>query len=91
MQKKLTLDDCIYICMKNGNWWTFWELQQSIKKNTGNFYGEPTISAAIRNMRKDYAREKYKLPSFGEVIEKKRLWNSKGWKYKLILKGEHNG
>lgn len=87
---KLTLDDCIYLCMKNEKWWTFWELQGVIKNKTGNFYGEATISAAIRNMRKDYAREKYNLANFGEVVEKKRLWNSKGWKYKLILKGENN-
>ena len=87
---KLTLDDCVYLCMKNEKWWTFWELKAAIKNKTGTFYGEATISAAIRNMRKDYAREKYKLATFGEVIEKKRLWNSKGWKYKLILKGETN-
>lgn len=90
MLKPKTLDDFIYMCMRNGKWWTFWELQQTIKNKTGKFFGEPTISAAIRNMRKDYAREKYDLSMYDEVIEKKRMWNSKGWKYKLILKGENN-
>ena len=80
------LDDYVYVCMRNGRWWTFWELQQVIKDKTGKFYGEPTISAAIRNLRKDYARVKYNLHPFNEVVEKKRLWNSNGWKYRLIIK-----
>jgi hypothetical protein len=71
--------------MRNGEWWTFWDLQKTIQSKTDVFYGEPTISAAIRNMRKDYAREKYDLPIFGEVVEKKKLWNSKGFKYKLNI------
>lgn len=81
---KLTLDDCVYLCMRNGAFWTFWELQESIKQKTGKFYGEPTISAAIRNMRKDYARQKYNLPMTGEVIQKKRRSEGKGFKYKLL-------
>ena len=80
------LDDYVFVCMRNGKWWTFWELQQVIKEKTGKFYGEPTISAAIRNLRKDYARVKYNLSQFNEVVEKKRLWNSNGWKYRLIIK-----
>lgn len=80
------LDDYVFVCMRNGKWWTFWELQQVIKEKTGKFYGEPTISAAIRNLRKDYARVKYNLSPINEVVEKKRLWNSNGWKYRLIIK-----
>lgn len=80
------LDDYVFVCMRNGKWWTFWELQQVIKEKTGKFYGEPTISAAIRNLRKDYARVKYNLSPCDEVVEKKRLWNSNGWKYRLIIK-----
>lgn len=86
---KLTLDDCVYFCMRDGRYWTFWELQDAIKQKTGQFYGEPSISASIRNLRKDPARLKYKLPAFGEVIEKKRRTSGKGYKYKLI--GEKNG
>ena len=80
------LDDYVFVCMRNGKWWTFWELQQVIKEKTGKFYGEPTISAAIRNLRKDHARVKYNLSQCDEVVEKKRLWNSNGWKYRLIIK-----
>lgn len=87
--KKLTLDDCVYLCMKNGDWWTFWTLQSTIKDRTGRFFGEPTISASIRNLRKDYAREKYKLNPYGEVIEKRRIEGRKGYEYKL--KGVSNG
>jgi len=70
--------------MSKGGYWTFWELQSMIKKNTGRFYGEPSISAAIRNLSKQPAREKYKLPALGEVYEKKRRSSGNGYKYKLI-------
>lgn len=86
---KLTLDDCVFLCMRNGQWWTFWELQKVIKQKSGVFYGEPSISAAIRNLSKQPAREKYKLPALGEVYEKKRRSSGNGYKYKLI--GEKNG
>lgn len=82
--KKLTLDDCVFLCMKNGEYWTFWTLQKTIEEKTGTFYGEPTISAAIRNLRKTPARVKYNLPMTGEVVEKKRIDYSKGWQYRLI-------
>ena len=89
---KLTLDDCVFFTLRNANrnkkWLTFWNIQQIIKEQTGKFYGEATISASIRNMRKDYCRELYELPIYGEVIEKRRMFNSKGYEYKLILKGE---
>jgi hypothetical protein len=87
--RKLTLDDCVYFCMRNGEWWTFWSLQQSIKHKTDVFYGEPTISAAIRNLRKEPARFKYNLPRIGEVVMKRKKFNSKGFEYKLII-GEKN-
>ena len=80
---KLTLDDCVFLCMNKGGWWTFWELQAVIKKNTGKFYGEPTISASIRNLRKEPERLKYKLSMNDEVVFKKRIENGKGFKYKL--------
>ena len=86
MNKKPSLDDCVYLCMSNGSnsYWTFWELQYAIKEKTGTFYGEPSISAAIRNIRKADRRAKYNLPPYGEVIEKKRRTAGKGYKYKLI-------
>lgn len=87
-KRKLTLDDCVYLCMKDGKWWTFWKLQQKIKDKTGNFFGEPSISAAIRDLRKEPQRVKYDLPLYGEIVEKKRMFNSKGYEYKLNIKGE---
>lgn len=86
--KLKTLDDFVWKCMSDGRYWTFWDLQDSIKRNTGNYYGEPTISAAIRNLRKEPARVKYNLPIKGEVIVKKRITGGKGYEYKLI--GENN-
>lgn len=86
---KLTLDDCVFLCMRDGRWWTFWDLQSTIKEKTGKFYGEPTISASIRNLRKEHARQKYNLPKYDEVVEKKRRPTGKGYQYKLI--GVSNG
>lgn len=83
--KLKTLDDFVWGCMSDGRWWTFWELQDAIKKITGIYYGEPTISASIRNLRKDYAREKYNLPLLDEVVVKKRRSSGKGYKYKLLI------
>jgi|TARA_R110000823_G_C15573411_1_gene462074 hypothetical protein len=91
-KSKLTLDDCVFFTLRNASrnnkWLTFWSIQKIIKEQTGKFYGEPTISASIRNMRKEHCREAYDLPRFGEVIKKKKMFNSKGYEYKLILKGE---
>ena len=55
-----------------------------IKEKTGKFYGEPTISASIRNLRKEPAREKYNLNWHGEVVEKRKRSTGKGFEYKLI-------
>ena len=74
--------------MRNGKWWTFWKLQEKIKSKTGKFYGEPSISAAIRDLRKIPQRKKYKLELNGEIVEKRRMFNSNGYEYKLIIKGE---
>ena len=84
-KKNLTLDDCVFLCMNKGGWWTFWELQAMIKENSGKFYGEPTISASIRNLRKEPARLKYGLSKYDEVVFKKRIENGKGFKYKLAM------
>ncbi len=81
--KKYGLDDYVMRCMSNFQWWTFWDLQTTIKEKTGQFYGEPTISAAIRNIRKDYMRSKYNLPKDGEVVAKERIPHKKGYRYKL--------
>ena len=79
-----SLNDYVYRCMKNGRYWTFWELQDVIKQNTGKFYGEPTISAAIRALRWEENRIKYDLPKDGEVVERKRLQGRKGYQYRLV-------
>lgn len=86
--KKLTLDDCVFICMRNGNWWTYWDLQRVIKTNTGTFYNENSISASIRNFRKDHVRSKYQLSLQCEKLEKRRIENKKGWEFRLIGVGE---
>ena len=89
MQKKykpkFDLNWCVHKCLSDGRWWTFWEIQDEIKQRTGKFYGEATISAAIRNMRKIDCRERFGFPTdmSVEVIFKKRRTEGKGYKYRL--------
>ena len=82
--KSPTLDDCVLLTLaSDGQYWTFWNIQAKIKATWGKFYGEPTISAAIRNLRKDNARARYGFPAYGEVVEKRLRTKGKGYEYKL--------
>jgi|TARA_R100000084_G_scaffold21473_1_gene7376 hypothetical protein len=89
MSKPSSVTDYVYLAMRNGQWWTFWELQDVIKNNVGKFYGEPTISAAIRELRKYEPRKKYGLPLNGEIVIKRKIKNKKGNEYRLIT-GDNN-
>ena len=97
--KAKSLTDYVYLCLRDGNWWTFWQLQDAIKTKTNTFYGEPSISAAIRNIRKDHYRTRYKIDSsVFDPIERKRISFSRGYKYRLkdsevqtITKGANYG
>ena len=82
-KKPYTLNDCVYLCMRNGKWWTFWNLQQVISAKTGKFFGEPTISAAIRNLRKQDCINDYDLQN--TEIEKRKLRNSRGYEYRIAF------
>ena len=86
--KKLTLNDCIFLCMRDGRYWTFYELQDAIHQNWGRFYSENSISAGIRDLRKRPFRMEYGLDQFLEVIEKKAVENLSGrgrhYKYRLV-------
>ena len=84
MSKPNSVTDYVYLAMSNGQWWTFWELQDVIKRNVGKFYWEPTISAAIRELRKYEPRKKYGLPLNGEIVIKRKIQNRKGNEYRLI-------
>jgi len=77
------LDHYVMRCLSDFQPWTFWKIQKMIKEKTGKFYGEPSISAAIRNIRKPYMRSKYGLPMEGEVVDRERIPNGKGYQYKL--------
>lgn len=82
--------------MSDGRPWTFWELQEEINRRYNVFYGEPTISAGIRELRRHTSRKKYGLPITGEIIAKEKIatWLygqavlSKGYKYRLITNNE---
>tara|TARA_R100000995_G_C3375621_1_gene73719 strand:+ start:234 stop:509 length:276 start_codon:yes stop_codon:yes gene_type:complete len=80
--KKMTLTDCLYAIMKDGGWYTFWQLQEKIQA-FGKFYGEATISAGLRKLRNYEERKKYNLKEYGEVVEKRSRLAGKGYEYKL--------
>ena len=80
---KLSLDKLVYYRMLDGQWWTFWALKKEFA-DKGYYYGEPSISAAIRNLRKPHCRALFNLPTDGEVIDRRRIHNGKGYEYKLI-------
>jgi hypothetical protein len=80
--KKMTLTDCLYAIMKDGGWFTFWQLQEKIQA-FGKFYGEATISAGLRKLRNHEERKKYNLKLYGEVVEKRSRLAGKGYEYKL--------
>jgi len=80
--KKMTLTDCLYEIMKDGGWYTFWQLQEKIQA-FGKFYGEATISAGLRKLRNYEERKKYNLKLYGEVVEKRSRLAGKGYEYKL--------
>ena len=80
--KKMTLTDCLYEIMKDGGWFTFWQLQEKIQA-FGKFYGEATISAGLRKLRNHEERKKYNLKLYGEVVEKRSRLTGKGYEYKL--------
>ena len=82
-KKKLTLDDCVHICLSDGKWHTFWDIQEKTQQINA-YFGETSISASIRNMRKRRCRTKYNLSKYGEVIEKRRRKHGKGWEYRLV-------
>ena len=88
---KYTRNDAVFLCMRNNAWWTFWDLQRVIKEKTGIFYGEPTISAGIRELRKSDCRQKYGLPMDGDTVIRRRIADRKGYEYKLINKGTYSG
>lgn len=98
--QKLTLDDCVFLVLfkayQRGNWLMLHEIQEKIfntyQKEFGTkyaelnrYYGTPTVSASVRNMRKDYCRERYELFKYAEVIFKRRRRPSKGYEYRIQL------
>ena len=84
-RKPNSVTDFVYLCMRDGRWWTFWTLQSVIKEKADRYYDHTSLSAAIRNLRKPPYRARYGIdPSLPEVVEIRRIPDSKGYEYKLI-------
>lgn len=80
-----TVSERVFWLMLDFDWWTFWKLQEAIQKRWGRFYGEPTISAAIREIRKSHFRKKWQIPDFiPDPIAKQRF--GKAYQYRLNTK-----
>ena len=88
---KLSITDSVYLCLRKGSYMTFWEIQKMIKENTGKFFGEPSISAAIRDLRNEGPRQKYDLHPYKEVVDKRRRKGSKDYEYILIKENVNGG
>ena len=89
MKKSLT--DAIAELMSDGRPWTFWGLQEAINHQYNCYYGEPTISAGIRALRRHEKRKRYDLPLSGEVLFKERIPSlggaiARGYQYRLLTK-----
>ena len=82
-KNKLTLNDCVYLCLSEGGYWTFWKIQETILAKQETLYGEPSISAALRHLRKAEGRHRYGLPSYGPIVEMRKRQTGRGYEYKL--------
>jgi hypothetical protein len=81
INKKLSLDDMVFLCMKEGKtWWTYWDMGRVILNKSGTKYNDNSISAAMRNMRKSKQRAKYGLRKHGDPLECRRRTNVDGKK-----------
>ena len=83
MKAPSSITDYVYLCLLNEQWWTYWDLQKAIQKNFGKFYDTTTISAALRELRKPHSRDKYNLPTSGEVVPKRKRQIGRGYEFKL--------
>lgn len=87
MAKPSSLHDYLFVFMRKGEWWTYWDLSQMIQQHFGKKYNDNSISAAMRDFRKLPYKAKYKLPG-GEVLLRRGRINGKGNEYKLITEEE---
>lgn len=79
--------DAIYEVMKNGNFYTIWDIRKLIALRYGIHVMETTISAKMRSFRWLENRVKYKLSTDlrEEVLIKEKRVNGGGYLYKLII------
>lgn len=74
--KPLNLVGMVYAIMLEREWVTPAELQKEIFCKTGEFHSDSSLTARIRDARKDCYG--------GHVIEKRQRVNSKAYEYKLV-------
>lgn len=94
---KIGIISAIATVMSDGKPWSFWTLQDAIKQRFDLYYGEPSISAGIRALRRRENRKRYGLPLAGEIIIKNRLvyldpntnkYSGRAYQYRLITNME---
>jgi hypothetical protein len=79
--------DYVFLCMRDGRWWTIWKIQEEIEINPSSrrHYMETAISASIRNLRKPHYRKRYRINgSIQDPVQTRPIPNSKSLEYRLL-------
>lgn len=69
------LVDMVRVIMKDGNWWTPWQLCDEIHANLGIRVSDASISARIRDLRK--------LQHGGHMVRIRKRSGSRAFEYRL--------
>ncbi len=81
---KTTVKQAVYEVMKDGNFYTIWDLRRLIAFHYDVYSMETSISAVMRSFRWAENRAQFNLSRDQEVLVKKTRQNGKGYVYKLI-------
>lgn len=67
----------VWYFIKDGNWWTLYEIQRHIHHSFGVLYSDSSLSARVRDFRK---------PKFGGyTIERRKIPNRRSYEYRLRM------
>ena len=87
---KLSVKQALYEVMKDGDFYTIWDLRRMIAFHYDVYSMETSISAVMRSFRWAENRARFNLPRDEEVevLVKQNRPNGKGYLYKLITEGK---
>tara|TARA_R100000426_G_scaffold74910_1_gene52556 strand:- start:133 stop:408 length:276 start_codon:yes stop_codon:yes gene_type:complete len=85
-----TLTEMVFEVMIDMRPWTYWNIGQEIHRRHGQFFNDNSISAAIRNLRKQEFKAKLNIKMDADPVIKERIPGKRGYTYRLspmILSG----